>query len=170
MSPMCIYFFGKVMRLLPETRFFGLKVAMLRWCGARVGRNVRICSSATIMGNGPLTIGDDVWIGERSFIRTSPGAGITIGSCCDIGPQVSIVTGTHEIDTTGPHVAGAGCGRSISIGDGCWLCLRSVVLPGVSLAVKTLVAAGAVVANDVTESGVMVAGVPAVVKRRLKTD
>lgn len=167
MKPMRIYLFARIMRILPETRFFGLKAALLRWCGATVGRNVRICSSATIMGNGPLTIGDDVWIGEMSFIRTSPGAGITIGSCCDIGPQVSIVTGTHEIDATGLHVAGAGHGRPVSIGDGCWLCLRSAILPGVSLAARTLVAAGAVVAGDVAEVGVMVAGVPAVVKRRL---
>ena len=163
-----LYLCGRIMRLLPETRFFAFKSAMLRWCGAEVGKNVRICSSATIMGNGPLKIGDDVWIGEGCFIRTSPGAGISIGSCCDIGPRVSIVTGTHEIVAAGPHVAGTGRGLSVSIGVGCWLCLRSTILPGVRLAARTLVAAGSVVTRDVKEDGVMVAGVPAVEKGRLK--
>lgn len=29
---------------MPETRLFGLKATLLRWCGAQVGTNVRINS------------------------------------------------------------------------------------------------------------------------------
>ena len=36
---------------------------MLRWCGAKIGKNVRINSSAIFLGDGGLIIGDDVWIG-----------------------------------------------------------------------------------------------------------
>jgi len=156
-----------IMAILPETRFFGFKSALFRWCGAKVGRNVRICSSAMIFGNGELSIGDDVWIGERCFIKTTGAAKISIGSCCDIAPQVTLMTGTHEIDPKGSHVAGRGCGRSITIGDGCWLCIGSTVLPGVELARRTLVAAGAVVTKDVPQEGVLVAGVPARELRRI---
>ena len=157
-----LYLFNLVMRLLPETRCFGFKASILRWCGASVGKNVRICSSAIIMGNGALDIGDDVWIGEGCLIRTTEKAGICIGSYCDLAPRVTLVTGTHEIDAHGEHVAGKGLGKPISIGDGSWLCTGSIVLPGVSIKAKTIVAAGAVVTKDVVEEGSIVAGVPAV--------
>lgn len=156
-----LYLYNIVARLLPETRCFRFKAFMLAWCGAKVGRNVRICSSAKIFGNGNLSIGDNVWIGERCFIKATSPAGIEIGSCCDIAPQVTLMTGTHEINAEGSRVAGKGCGRSITIGDGCWLCMCSTVLPGVELARRTLVAAGAVVTKGVTMEGTLVAGVPA---------
>ena len=33
---------------MPETRLFGLKAALLCWCGAQVGTNVRLNSSVHI--------------------------------------------------------------------------------------------------------------------------
>ena len=167
MKPFRIWLCRSVVARLPETRCFALKSALLRWCGAKVGRNVRICSSAVIFGNGELSIGDDVWIGERCFIKATAPASITIGSCCDIAPQVTLTTGTHEINAEGSRVAGRGCGRPITIGDGCWLCIGSTVLPGVKLARRTLVAAGAVVAKSIECENYLVAGVPASVKRQL---
>lgn len=162
-----IYIYNLLRRILPETRCFGLKAHMLAWCGASVGRNVRICSSAMIMGNGTLIIGDDVWIGERCFIKSTAPASIIIGSCCDIAPQVTLMTGTHEIDTKGDHVAGRGLGKTITIGDGCWLCIGSTILPGVNLPPRTLVAASAVVTGPVAEERLLVAGVPAKEIRKL---
>lgn len=57
MKPFRLWLYGLVVRLLPETRAFALKAAVLRWCGAIVGRNVRINSSASFLG-----IGD--WLSE----------------------------------------------------------------------------------------------------------
>lgn len=162
-----VWLYGNVVRFFPETRLFGLKRAMLRWCGCKVGKNARVCSSAKIFGDGELSIGDETWIGEDVFIKTTGDAHISIGSCCDIAPQVTMDTGTHEIDPSGSHVAGAGCSRPIEIGDGCWLGMKSTILPGVRLPAKTLVAAGAVVVKSVEEEKCLVAGVPAVAKRRL---
>lgn len=167
MHTLRIYIYNLVRRMLPETRCFGLKARMLAWCGASVGRNVRVCSSAMIIGNGTLIIGDDVWIGERCFIKSTAPASIIIGSCCDIAPQVTLMTGTHEIDAKGNHVAGRGYGKTISIGDGCWLCMGSTILPGVKLASRTLVAASAVVTGPVSGEGSIIAGVPAKKVREL---
>lgn len=162
-----LYLYRLLSYLLPETRCFALKRVLLRWGGCKIGRNVRICSSAMIFGNGELSIGDDVWIGEKCFVKATKPAHIIIGSCCDIAPQVSMNTGTHEIDASGEHVAGKGCGRSIEIGDGCWIGMRGTILPGVRLASRTLVAAGAVVTSSIEDSSWLVAGVPAALKRKL---
>lgn len=146
---------------LPETRCYSFKVSLLRWCGAKVGKNVRIVSGVEIVGNGKLVIGDDVFIGAGSRIVPVSSAVIEIGSHIDIAPQVMILTGTHEVDFNGEHVAGKGYAKSVKIGDGCWLCARSMILPGVELAPKTLVAAGAVVTKSVVTSCTRVGGVPA---------
>lgn len=164
LNPWRLALYGWICRQLPETRAFRLKAALLRWCGARVGANVRICSSATTFGNGELVIGHDVWIGHQAFICSS--AQVRIGDCVDIGPQVYIGTGTHELDAMGPHSAGPGVNRPIEIGSGVWLGARTTVLPGVTIGRKAVTAAGAVVTQDVPPLH-LVGGVPARVIRPL---
>lgn len=168
MKPFRLWILGLLTGWLPETRFFALKARLLRWCGAQVGENVRICSSAVFRGNGKLVIGDDVWIGAQSYISPVGNSVIRIGNCCDIAPRVMLLTGTHAIDPAGPHIGGAGKSASTFVGDGCWLGAASVILPGVSLADKTLVAAGAVVTRTTTNECCLIAGVPACVKKCLQ--
>ena len=52
----------------------------------------------------------------------------------------------------------------VHIGDNVWVGARSVILPGVKIGNNVVVAAGSVVTKDVPDN-VMVAGVPAVVKK-----
>lgn len=166
LKPFRLWVYRLLVHNLPETRCFGLKVALLRWAGARVGRNVRINSSAVFSGDGSLTIGDDVWIGAGDFICPTGNAEIAIDSCCDFGPQVMIVTGSHEIDPNGEHIGGKGCSRSVCVGNGCWLGARALILPGVVLSQKTVVAAGAVVTKSPAAAVCLVAGVPACIQRK----
>ena len=95
MHPSRLWIYRLITALLPETRFFGLKVRLLRWCGAQIGSNVRINSSARFAGNGHLVIGDDVWIGPGDLLSAVGSATLTIGSHCDLAPQVTLLTGTH---------------------------------------------------------------------------
>ncbi|MCM1501088.1 MAG: acyltransferase [Bacteroidales bacterium] len=159
-----LYITELIMRLLPETKAFGFKNRLLRWSGARIGKNVRICSSVRITGIGEFIVGDDVWIGPGTFISST--LKIEIGSHVDIAPCVYIGTGTHEIDPVGFHSAGKGISKSVYIGSGVWLCARSVILPGVSIGKKAIVGAGAVVNRSCCD-GDIVAGVPAKVVKRL---
>lgn len=154
-----------IVRLLPETRCFAFKVGLLRWCGAIVGDGVRVCSSAIIVGNSKLVIGDDVWIGAGAFLSATGSATVEIGSHVDIAPRVMILTGSHEIDPQGAHIAGRGTSASVRVGSGSWLGAACVVLPGVELPEKTLVAAGSVVTRSITGANQLVAGSPAVVKK-----
>lgn len=152
-------------KVLPETRMFGFKTTLYRWTGVRIGRNVRICSSAKILGAGPLEIGDDVWIGpETMIVAVAP---VTLGSHIDIAPRVYIGTGTHEIDPLGPHSAGTGRSLPVTIADGVWIGVGATLTPGISIGQKAVIAAGAVVIADIPPRFV-VGGVPARCLRELK--
>ena len=166
LKPFRLWLYRLLVHNLPETRCFGLKVFLLRWCGVQIGENVRINSSAVFSGDGSLTIGDDVWIGAGTFICPVGDGSVTIGSHVDLGPQVMIVTGSHEIDLSGLHIGGGGSSSPVVIGDGCWLGARALILPGVTLQRKTLVAAGAVMTEGPNVGNCLLAGVPARVRRR----
>jgi acetyltransferase-like isoleucine patch superfamily enzyme len=152
-------------RLFPETRLFALKALLLRWAGVKVGHNVRVCSSVTILGSGPLEIGDDTWVGQQVLIVSS--SCVRIGSCVDIAPRVFIGTGTHQIDADGKHSAGLGINRDVVICDGVWLGVCSTILPGISIGHKAVVAAGAVVTKDVLARKI-VGGIPAEILKDLE--
>ena len=167
LKPFRLWLYRLLTSWLPETRCFGLKVFLLRWAGAIIGKNVRINSSALFGGDGSLVIGDDVWVGAGDVISPVALARIVIGSCVDFGPQVMVITGSHEIDPYGDHIGGNGIAKDVEIGNGCWLGARVTILPGVTVAEKTVIAAGAVVTKSIAERGTLVAGVPAVFKKKL---
>lgn len=158
MNSFRLFIVRKILDFVPETRAFGMKCALYRWAGANIGDGVRINSSAKILGVGKLSIGANTWIGPNTLIMCS--SEIEIGANCDIAPCVYIGDGTHIITPEKERIAGIDATKGISIGDGCWLCVNSTILPGVSIGRKCVVAAGAVVTancNDMT----LVGGVPA---------
>ena len=144
--------------IFPETRCFGIKRVLWKLAGVQIGENVRICSSARIIGDGNLSICDGTWIGPGCFISSS--SEVRIGHDCNIAPQVNIITGTHEIDTTGPSIAGSGYAKPIEIGNGVWICAGCTIIAGVKIGDRSLLAAGSVVTQDVP-AGELWGGVPA---------
>lgn len=150
--------------LLPETKCFGLKRGLLRLSGAKIGSNVRICSSVMIIGAGELTIGDNTWVGHRCLISAS--SSIKIGKNVDIAPNVYIGNGTHEITPDKERIASIELSKDIVIGDGCWLCANVTILPGVTIGDKCVVAAGSVVTKSYGNMKLL-AGIPADVKKNM---
>lgn len=118
-----------------------------------VGDHAKFYRGSEILG--PVTIGDRVFINRDAYIRP----GTTIGDEVRLGPFVRLITDTHEI---GPSTRRAGKNRfdPISIGAGSWIGASVTVLGGVSIGRGCVVAAGAVVTNDVPDN-TMVGGVPA---------
>lgn len=165
MKSWALYIVNLVFRLLPETKCFGLKRALLRFAGAKIGKNVHICSSVSILGAGNLSIGDNTWVGHHVILI--PSSYIEIGANVDIAPKVFIGTGTHVIDPDSSRVAGNGISKDVIIGNGCWLCVSSSILAGVRIGEKSIVAAGAVVTKSFGDN-ILIAGVPAVAKRNVK--
>lgn len=166
MNSLILQIVGFVAHKLPLTRCFGLKRALYRMGGANIGKNVRIVSSAKIVGSGSLSIGDNTWVGHEALIVCS--AKTIIGANCDIAPRVFIGNGTHIIDPSSSHVAGAGKSLPVEIGDGCWLCVNSTILPDTKIGNKSIIAAGAIVKGEIPSLELW-GGVPAKKIRSLRT-
>ena len=164
MKTSVLYFANCIFRMLPETKCFGLKRGLLRLSGAKIGSNVRICSSVMIIGAGELTIGDNTWIGHRCLISAS--SSIKIGKNVDIAPNVYIGNGTHEITPDKERIASIELAKDIVIGNGCWLCANVTILPGVTIGDKCVVAAGSVVTKSYGNMKLL-AGIPADVKKNM---
>ena len=95
MKPTRLYFFNLMVKLLPASRGYGLKARMLRWCGAKVGKNVQMFSPK-IMGDFELELGDNVWIGHEALIFGAAGSKITVETNSNIASRAIVVTGSHE--------------------------------------------------------------------------
>lgn len=149
MNTILLHLYNLLTIFLPETRFFALKCWLLKRAGVEIGKNVRICSSVRIIGDGKLSIGDNSWIGPQTLISCSSPAEVKLGSNTDIAPKVYIGTGSHEIDMIGLHSAGKGVNSSIIIEDGVWICAGVFLLPGVRVGNKSIIGAGSVVTNNI---------------------
>lgn len=150
---------------LPPTRFFALRRWGLRRCGIRLGQDACVSGGGWIYGRGALSVGDRTWLSPGSRIYTHLDAPISIGSNCDIGPDVRLITGSHDIGNHDRR-AGRGLALPISIGDGCWIGAGAMILGGVTIGPGSIVAAGAVVVDDIAPD-TLSAGVPAIEKRIL---
>ena len=133
--------------------------------GYKVDATAIVSASAELMGAIPIDIGPRTYVGHQTLI-TGGGASIRIGADCDISDRVIICCGTHAIDVHGSRVAGRGTGRRIEICDGVWIGIGAIILPGVRIEERAIVAAGAVVCSDVC-ARVVVGGVPARVLKHL---
>lgn len=88
---------------------------------------------------------------------------IFIGKGVYIAPNVGIITTNHKIGSLDDHEEG----KDILIGEGSWIGMNSVVLPGVILGPRTVVAAGSVVTKSFPDGRVLLGGVPAKIIREI---
>ena len=101
----------------------------------RIGNNVFVNHGCSFLDLGGITIEDDVLI----------------------GPQVKLVTENHPVDPANRKSLDL---KSIVVKKNAWIGAGSVILPGVTIGENSIVAAGAVVTQDVP-SNTIVGGVPA---------
>jgi maltose O-acetyltransferase len=108
-------------------------------------------------------------IGDRTFVNFGAifldPAPITVGADVQIGPNVQLLTPTHELDTERRR-AGWEKALPITIGDNVWLGGGVIVCPGVTIGENTVVGAGSVVVKDLP-AGVLAVGNPARIVREL---
>jgi tetrahydrodipicolinate N-succinyltransferase len=107
-----------------------------------------------------LEIGDFTYIGEGNNLRAA--GGIHIGARCLISQGVSIISSNHSSArglpiTDQPSRTDK---KGVTIHDDVWIGTNSTILPGVTIGMGAIVAAGSVVTTSVPEYTI-VAGVPA---------
>jgi carbonic anhydrase/acetyltransferase-like protein (isoleucine patch superfamily) len=133
----------------------------------QIGKDVFIAPTAVLIGD--VTVGDNssIWFG--AVIRGDFGP-ITIGAGCSIQDNVTIhvfdisPTVIHDNVTVGHNSVLEGC----EIGQGTVIGMQSTILPLAKVGQQVMVAAGSVIAEKmVVPDRVLVAGVPAQVKKEM---
>lgn len=145
-----LFIANTVAQAFPQSRMYRVKSALYRWAGINIHKSARVISSARFWGVGRISIGAETFIGHGVLVLTG-NAQIRIGSHVDIGPRVTLVNGTHEIDMIGPRTAGRGKSDEIVIQDGVWIGAGSVVIGGCRIGEKALIGAGSVVITDIPD-------------------
>lgn len=106
-------------------------------------------------------------LAERVFINQGCTfldlAGIRLGKGVMVGPRATFITGGHPVDPEDRRLYLTGA--PIDVADNVWIGAGAMILPGVSIGRDAVVAAGAVVADDVP-AGSLVTGTKATVRRR----
>ena len=151
------FFLWVINHFLCGNHFWNLKNKLLRSVGMQIGKNVKIVGPLKIDSCSNLLIDDNTWIGKNFVVHGN--ADVIIGSNCDIAPEVICETGTHKVGES-TRRAGTGFCEEIRIGNGCWIGVRTTILPGVKIETGSVVAAGAVVNKDIPKN-VICGGVPA---------
>ena len=151
-----------------------------KWDGRKRARFYRLiladCGSHFKM-NGKATI----YTPQKVHI----GSHFIINNGCQIAPRGEVYIGDYVTMSRGSQITAGSLDSKywideqyknhihtkgdVYIGDGTWLCINSIVLPGVKITGKgVIVAAGSVVTHDISDDYVVVGGIPAHIVKRLK--
>jgi maltose O-acetyltransferase len=152
-------FFNLVMNLLPDEVLSDsyFRPLLARLFGLRCGPDAQIRRGIFYEDHRRIVLGTDVHLNRQMYLDA--GGGIRIGDHVRFGPQVMLVTGSHEIGDvamrTGPLAY-----KPLVIGAGCWVGARVYIGPGVTIGSGCIISAGAVVQRSMPDN-VMIAGNPA---------
>ena len=163
-----IYIVNLLMDILPNSGAQRLKAKLYRWTGVKVGQGVEFFQGIKVQGVGELEIGDRAFIGHEVLFMLNEGSRIIIEPSAVVSSRCTVMTGFHPISPNGDRIISReGTTSVIHIGRGAAVLAGSMILPGVKVGEKSMVAAGAVVNKDVAPY-TLVGGCPARFIKNLK--
>jgi galactoside O-acetyltransferase len=132
------------------------------------GENIQIGNCFSMMRHcsmychgGMLKIGDRVSVNQNVLLGAADGGSIIIGNDVLIGPNVVFRASNHVFrDNDRPIRQQGHTGGRIVVENDVWIGANVVVLPNVTIGEHSVIAAGAVITNDV-EPWTIAGGVPA---------
>ncbi len=126
----------------------------------RCGDNVNIYPKSSFSSK--VELGNNSDIGLRCRLNGK----VIIGNDVIMGPDVLVYTQNHNTSRSDIPIKYQGVTeeKSVTIGDGCWICSRVIILPGVHIGKNSVIGAGSVVTKDIPDYAIA-AGNPAKVVR-----
>ena len=152
---------GKILFRLTPRPLYGLRNALLRCFGARIGKQVKIYPSVDIFYPWNLEIGDWVIVGWKVSLYSL--GQISIGNHVIISQGAHLCAGSHDISksnlplTTPP----------ISIHDQVWICADSFVGPGVTIQSGAILGARSVTFSSIPKSSIVIGNPAKFLKTRI---
>lgn len=121
---------------------YGIKTALLRLFGAKIGQQVEIKPNVNIKYPWNLTIADKVWIGEDVWIDSL--VMVTIGSNVCISQGAMILTGSHNYKKTSFNLITG----EVVLEDGVWIGAKAVVNQGITIASHSVLTTGSIATKN----------------------
>ncbi len=152
-----------VINILSYLPLHHLRRLLYRLAGAKIGSGTSIHMGGSFFSLKKVRIGTDTLIGKNVFLDGRDS--LIIGNHVDIASDVLIYNSEHDISAEDFKAVLA----PVVIDDYVFIGPRAIILPGVTIGKGAIVAAAAVVVEDVAEFAI-VGGVPAKVigERKLK--
>lgn len=135
--------------------FYGIKVLLLRWFGAKIGKGVLIKPYVNIKYPWFLEIGDHTWVGEAVWIDNL--APVKIGTNVCISQGAYLLTGNHDYKKVSFDLMV----KPIVLEDGVWIGAKTTVCPGVICYTNSILSVGSILSSDM-EADSIYRGNPAV--------
>ncbi len=135
--------------------FPGSKVFLLKFFGAKAGQNITIKPSVSIKYPWFLSLGNNVWIGERVWIDNL--GNVIIGNDVCLSQGSMLLSGNHDYTKPGFDLII----QEIVLEDGVWIGARAIVCNGVICKDHSILTVGSVATRNL-ESFAICQGNPAV--------
>lgn len=142
------YFVNALLVRASWNPFRGIKIALLKIFGAKIGKGLILKNNVCIKFPWKLTVGDNVWIGEYAWIDNLDK--VTIGNNVCISQGALLLTGNHDYTLTSFDYRNA----PIVIEDGAWVGAKSVVCPGVTMKSHAILTVGSIATKDLDAYGI----------------
>ena len=151
------YIFSKLIRKIRSS----VALYLFDSCGS----NINIEKDADFGSGQGISIGDNSGLGINCRVRGP----LTIGNDVMMGPDVVIMTNSHNFDRIDipMNVQGSAIPKKVIIGNDVWIGTRVIILPGVTIGNGVIIGAGAVVTKDIPDMAI-VGGCPAKIIRYRK--
>jgi acetyltransferase-like isoleucine patch superfamily enzyme len=125
------------------------------------GKGVVVAPTVSFANGRNITIGDRSRIGANVSLWAGPGQGrIVIGPDALFAPNVMLTAASYRFNDGSPVTTQAMDEGDIIVGADVWLGYGVVVLPGITIGDRAILAAGAIVTKDVPRNAI-VGGNPA---------
>jgi maltose O-acetyltransferase len=154
----CRLLVGWLVNLLPSSRCFILKTALLNSVGHKIHITAKICTPIHIYGRGAISIGRHTWISPGARFYTQPQGFIVIRNYCDIGHECVFIPGSHLISIHFRRAGDATC-KSIRINSGSWIGACSILFGGASIGYSSVVGTRSTVLSTLSSNSLS-AGTP----------
>ena len=171
MYKIALVFYYVIIAKLPNSRYISSINKIRVWYLAKILRIIDNSDSCIFEDGVYISSGKDrVKIGHHSHVNQNTFIqGAQIGNYVMIGPDVSLLSNSHNFDRIDVPMERQGMtdNNPVVIEDDVWIGRNVVILPGITIHKGSIVGAGAVVTKDV-EPYSIVGGVPAkFIKKRI---
>ena len=164
-SRMKMRFFQWILNsFLCGTHFYGIKRALMKWAGVKLGKNVQIVGPFRFDAS-DISIDDNCWIGKNFEINGHGRVHLEKG--VGIAPNTRFYTGKHVMGPSYARHEGEGVSTEIYVREGAMVSADSIVIGPVDIGRGSVVMVGSCVTKSCGEN-VMIGGVPAKVIKAIE--